>query len=112
MSTITITDGQDVVKDPNEVKVYTFDWGTDNLATGVTIASMTITVTALYPAGDTSLTASTASPLGIQSGSRTVKAQLSAGTLGARYQVTNQIITSETPAQTKEKSFYVQMQDS
>lgn len=38
---------------------------------------------------------------------RTTQVRLSGGTLGQLYEVANKIVTSETPSQTKEKSFRV-----
>lgn len=106
---ITVDDGTLVLKDPSDVKTYTFDWDAENLPSGVTISSQTTTVTALEPStSDTALTVSTSgSGLGVLTGSRKVGVRLSAGTLGQKYQVTNEIVTSETPAQTKQRSFFV-----
>lgn len=112
MATVTIYDGDEDVKDPADVRVYTFDWNAENLAVSATIASQTTTVSAVRPSGDTALTVTTTgSGLGIQAGSRTVKCKLSGGTLGALYRVTNTITTNETPAQIKERSFYVRVED-
>jgi hypothetical protein len=106
---LTVSDGALVTKDPSDVKVYTFDWDAENLAAAVTISSQTVTVTAIAPSTtDASLVASTTGTnLGIVSSSRKVAVKLSGGTLGQLYEVTNQIVTSETPAQTKERSFRV-----
>lgn len=106
MST-TVDAGATITKDPSDIRVYTFDWSEDNLPVGVTIASQTVTVTALAPSTtDTALVASTTgSGLGITGSSRKVTLQLSGGTLGQLYQVTSEIVTSETPAQTKQQSF-------
>lgn len=106
---ITVDDGAQITKDPASVQVYTFDWDAANLATGVTITSFTIAITAIAPSTtDAILTAvSTGSGLGILTGSRKIAVKLSAGTLGQAYEVTCQIVTSETPAQTKERSVRV-----
>lgn len=112
MATVTIYDGDIDIKDPADVRVYTFDWDAENLATSATIVSQTTTATALHPSGDTALTVTTTgSGLGIQSGSRKVKCKLSGGTLGATYRITNTITTNETPAQIKERSFLVRIED-
>lgn len=108
---LTVNDGALLVKDPSDISVYTFDWDNEHLALGVTIASQTTTVTGL--SGDittTPLTVSTSSPLGIQALSRTVKLKLSAGALESKWRVDQAIVTSETPAQTKERSFYVRIE--
>lgn len=107
---ITVNDGTLILKDPSDVSTYTFDWD-DALATSVTIASITCGVVAL--GGDTTttpLTLSTASPLGIQSGSRTVKVQLTAGAVGSKWRVNCKVVTSETPAQTRERSFFLKLE--
>lgn len=108
----TVSDGATILKDPTDVSTYTFDWGTNHLAAAVTIASQTTTVTGI--SGDitlTPLTVLTTSPLGIQALSRTVKLKLSAGALGSKWRVDQAIVTSETPAQTKERSFFVKLQE-
>ncbi len=102
MSTVTIVPGSLVTKDPAESKVYEFDWDTSSLATSVTIVTSTFTITALKPANDTALTKDTPT---IMAGSRTTQIRLIGGTLGARYEIANTIVTNETPAQTKERSF-------
>ena len=112
MASVTIYDGDVDVKDPADVRVYTFDWDTENLAQSVTISSQTTAVAAVRPSGDTSLIVTTSgSGLGIQTGARTVKCKLSGGTLGALYRVTNTITTNETPSQIKERSFFVRVED-
>ena len=100
---VTIQPGGLVVKDPADVRVFVFDWS-DNLATAVTIVTSTMTITAIRPSTDTALTKDNA---GILTGSRSTSVRLAAGTLGALYEVANTIVTSETPAQTKERSFHV-----
>lgn len=107
MSTITIHEGQLVTKDPADVKVYTFDWDTENLAVGVTIVALssTWTITAIRPSKvDTALTKDQES---ILAGSRKTQLRLSGGTLGQTYEIANKIRTSETPFQEKERSFRV-----
>lgn len=66
-------------------------------------------MTAIAPStSDTALTATTSgSGLGIVGSSRQYAVKLSGGTLGQLYEVTSQITTSETPAQTKERSIRV-----
>jgi hypothetical protein len=109
----TIHDGGLVIKDPADVEVYQFDWDTDpGLPTSVTIATQTVTATAISPSDATALTlTSSGTGLGIQSGSRKVNVKVAGGDAGARYVLTNQVITSETPARTRERSFYVLVQD-
>jgi hypothetical protein len=105
MSTIVIQDGDQVTKDPADIKVYKFDWDTNNLAATVTIGTSTWTITPIYPSTtDAVLTKDQES---ILAGLRTTQVRLSAGTLGQIYEIANKVVTSETPAQTKERSFRV-----
>jgi hypothetical protein len=105
MATVTITNGDLVGKDPADIKVYTVDWDTNNLAPAVTIQTSTWTITAIEPSTtDALLTKDSES---ILAGNRTTQVRLTAGTLGQKYAIANKIVTNETPAQTKERSFYV-----
>jgi len=104
---LTVDDGALIVKDPSDVTVLVFDWDATHLAAGVTIATSTWTITALQPASDTALTKDEPS---ILTGDRKTQVRLTAGTLGALYQLDNRIVTSETPAQTKERSIQVLVQ--
>ncbi len=97
--------GQLIIKDPNSIEPQGFDW-TDFLAelgVGVTIATSTWTVSG----PDSVLTLANDS---ILSGSLRTKAFLSAGTLGARYTVTNRIVTNSSPSVTEDASFKVLVQ--
>lgn len=107
---LTIENGGTAVKDPSDISVYAFDWNTDHLAAGVTISTSTFAVSAVKPTTATVPTLNTDSPLGIQAGSRTTKVKVTGGTAGALYRVTNTIITSESPAQTKERSFNLKVE--
>lgn len=101
---LTIDDGGLIVKDPSDVAVYVFDWATANLAAGVTITSCDFLVTALRPTTATLPTLTeTGSGLGILAGNRTTAVKVTGGTLGARYELSNTIVTSETPAVTKNR---------
>lgn len=106
---ITVDDGATITKDPSDVRVYTFDWDADNLAAAVTISSFTVTIEALYPStSDAALTKiDSGTGLGIVSSSRQVAVKLSGGTEGQTYRVSCQVVTSEAPAQTKERSFFL-----
>lgn len=109
MSTVTIYPGDLVLKDPADIKVYQVDWDAQNLAIGATITQSTWTVTAIAPStSDTALTKDQESVLG---GNRKTQVRLSAGTLNQRYEIANKIVTSESPAQTKERSFQVLVQN-
>ena len=104
MSSVTVKPGDQIIKDPSDVRVIVFDWDADNLATSVTIVTSTFTITAVRPAADTALTKDNAS---ILSGTRKTQVRVSAGTVGALYELTNTIVTNESPAQTKEYSIRI-----
>jgi len=91
--------------DPSDIKTYEMTWD-DNLATGVEISTSTFTIVAIRQAGVTALTKDNE---GLVTGNRRSKLRLNAttATLGDRYEVANKIVTNETPAQTKERSFFV-----
>ena len=100
---ITIEDGGLVVMDPSDVSVYTFDWDTRHLEASVTISTSSFSIAVITP-GYSALTKDNES---ILSGSRKTSVRLSAAVLGVKYRIQNQIVTNETPPQTKERSFYV-----
>jgi hypothetical protein len=105
MSTVIIENGDLVPKDPADIKVYVFDWDTSNLAATVTISTSTWTITPISPSiTDAVLTKDQES---ILAGSRKTQVRLTAGTLGQIYEIANKVVTTETPAQTKERSFRV-----
>lgn len=98
-----IQSGGLVVKDPNSIEVFVVDWDRENLPEGVTITSSEWEISGR----DAVLTSDQTSVI---SGSRKAQVRLSAGTLGYKYTVTNRIVTNETPAQTKDASFSVLIQ--
>jgi hypothetical protein len=104
---VTVSDGALITKDPSDVPVLVFDWDASHLASGVTITTSTFTITALKPSADTALTKDQPS---ILSGSRKTQIRLAAGTLGALYRLDNTIVTSESPAQTKERSVKIKVE--
>jgi hypothetical protein len=109
MATVTLRPGALVVKDPADIKVYVVDWDTENLADSVTISTSTWTITPISPStSDSALTKDQESKL---AGDRKTQVRLTAGTLGQTYEIANRIVTSETPAQTKERSFRVLIQN-
>lgn len=89
-----------VTKDPNAIEVFVMDWDAEHLATGVTITTSDWEISG----PDSALTQDQDS---ILSGNRKAQVRLTAGTVGKVYTVTNRIVTSETPAQTKDASFSV-----
>ncbi len=104
----SVPDGALVTKDPSDVSVYVFDWDVTHLDEAVTISSSEFTITALRPSGNAALTKDQES---ILSGNRKTRLRLSGGTKGAKYRIDNKIVTSETPAQTKERSFLLLVED-
>ena len=122
MSLIVVRNGALVTKDPSDEKVYCFDWDGDNLAPTVTISTSTFTITAISPSiVDTALTkdsevkltaaqATTALQRTVALNDRATQLRLKVGTLGQTYEIANKIVTTETPAQTKERSFRVLIQ--
>jgi hypothetical protein len=94
-----------IVKDPNASEVYTVVWDREHFAAQPTvqIATSTFTITG----SDAVLTKDNEV---ILTGNRQTQLRLLAGTLGVKYTVTNRIITNETPAQTKDASFKVLIQ--
>ena len=123
MSLVVIRSGALVTKDPSDSKVYVFDWDGSNLAPGVSISTSTFTVTAISPSTvDTALTKDSEARLTAEEASaalqrtvaidnRATRLRLTAGTLNQSYEIANRIVTSETPAQTKERSFKVLIQN-
>lgn len=97
---MTVRPGHLFQQDPDaSVLTYEMQWA-DWLATGAQIATSFWVVSG----PDTTLTAT--------NNGFTVNAtsvQLSNGTMGRRYRVTNQIATNETPPQTEQRSFFVRM---
>jgi hypothetical protein len=118
VSLLVVRDGALVTQDPNDVRVYIFDWDTDNLAEDVTISSHTFTITRLRGAASPALSKDSEAILtawtddaGHDYGAlRTTRVRLSGGALGAVYRIDETIVTSESPAQTKERSFRLSIQ--
>jgi hypothetical protein len=107
MATLIVRDGALVTQDPSDVRVYVFDWDTDNLADGVLITSSVFTVTRLSGAASPALTKDSES---IQAGSRRTEVRLLDGVRGGLYQIDNTITTNESPFQVKERHFKLLIQ--
>ena len=122
MSLIIVRNGALVTKDPSDEKVYCFDWDADNLAPTVTIGTSTWTITPISPSTTdavltkdseiklTAAQATTAVGHIVTLNDRATQLRLKVGTLGQIYEIANKIVTTETPAQTKERSFRVLIQ--
>lgn len=110
MSSTTIYPGQLVLMDPNDKRLFNFDWDTLNLETGVEITTSTFTITALKQIGVTALTKDNEV---ILSGNRSTQLRLLAttGTVGDKYEIANKIVTNENPSEQKERSFKVLIQN-
>jgi len=106
----TIRSGEQLTLDPSDKGVIVFDWDAENLADAVTISTSTFTITTLKQGGTMVLTKDSES---IVSGNRKTQLRLLAttATSGDKYQVHNKIVTAESPAQEKERSFFVLVQD-
>jgi hypothetical protein len=111
MSTITVRPDAIIEKDTNEQRVIEFDWDADNLATSATITTSTWTITVVRPATEFPIALANDNNSIVPTANRKTQTRLTGGTLGSLYHVTNQIVTNETPTQTKERSIYVQVID-
>lgn len=114
MSTITVQDGALVPKDPADVKVYQFDWHTRNLAASAVIANSTWTITAIKPSTTDATLMKDQEFILAGSGAEILRktlVRLTGGTLGQLYEISNRIVTSEDPSQTKERSFRILIQN-
>jgi len=110
VSTVDIRPLNVIEKDANESRVIVFDWNESNLAATVTISTSTWIITALRPSNESPV-ALLNDNASILSGSRKTQTRLTAGTLGSEYRVTNRVVTSESPSQTKERSIVVSVVD-
>lgn len=110
MSTVTIVPGDQVTFDPNDKRSITFDFDQLNLAATATLASWLITITPIQQNGATVLTKDNEALL---AGNRKIIARFLAttATLGDRYQISVKGVTSETPAQEKEYSIFILVQN-
>lgn len=108
MSIPMIRPGGLITKGPTEEEVYLMDWDDEHLAAGVTIVQSTWAITRERGATTGLMTFDSAS---IPVGSRTTQVRLKGGTAGQRFDVSNTIVTNETPARTKDRSFKVLIQD-
>lgn len=104
----TVDDGQLITKDPGDSSVYVFDWDARHLATGATITTSTFALSAIKPSDATLPTKDNPS---ILSDNRRTQVRVIGGTLGATYELTNTIVTNESPAQTKERSVRIKIEN-
>lgn len=95
---MSVSPGYTYRKDPNELLVREMDWS--DFLGSAEIASSVWTITG----SDAVLTQDNDSTV---AGNQQTRVRLKVGTLGVTYQVSNRIVTNETPAQTVERSFFV-----
>lgn len=111
---LIVDDGQLVPMDPADKTNFKFDWSTSHLNTGVTIATSTMTIRAIAPTTGTGLTKDNESIIAAAPySSRWTSLRLIAGgdtVVGHMYEVANTIVTDESPAQTKQRSFRVRIE--
>lgn len=109
-ATVVVSPGGFVTLDPNDQRLFTFDWDTLNLEPGVTIATSTFTITTLRQSGPTALTKDNEIIL-VGGRSSQVRLLATTATLGDRYEVANKIVTNEIPSEQKERSFKVSIEN-
>lgn len=95
--------GDLIIKDPSSIEPQGFDW-TDYLAE---FATTELIVTSTWTVSGPDAVLTTSSP-SIVTGSLKTQVLLSAGTVGRKYTVTNQIVT--TSSYTDDRSFVVLVQ--
>lgn len=110
MSQVTIIPGRTIRMDPSDKKVLVFDFDALNLPSGVELSSQSITITAIRQSGGTALTNDNAA---LVTGNRKVSTRLLAttATRGDKYRVSCKGTTNESPAQEKEYSVFVVIED-
>lgn len=123
MSVTVLSPPASIGLDPSDVRTIAFDWDRKSLRAGVTISTSTWTITAIKQSGVTALTKDTPSILSAADAttvcertvaiSRVTQVRLIATTAteGDDYEVTNTIVTSETPTQTKTLSCVVRVRN-
>lgn len=106
---ITIDDGGLETQDPNDQRVYVFDWDVKNLGASVQLTGAgTFTMSVVTGDNTTPLTKDQESLL---TGNRKTQVRLAGGTLGTLYKIDNQVVTNESPAQTKNRHFLLKVED-
>jgi hypothetical protein len=110
MSTVTIHPGALVIFDPSDKRTILFDFDLSLAATTQLAAAPTVTITPVRQGGVGVLTMDS---LVLLAGNRTGQARFLAttATAGDKYQVSVKGVTTETPPQDKEKSFFILIQN-
>jgi hypothetical protein len=104
---VTTRPGATLQKDPDEILVYEFDW-TDAVQEMSAVATISSSTWAFEVDPDGALTKDQDA---IVTGSLKTRIRLSAGTVGKLYRLANKIVTNESPAQTLERSIWIQVKD-
>lgn len=109
--------------DPGDTRTIAFDWDRKSLREGVTITTSTFTITAIRQSGATALTKDNPSILNAVDATAALERDVEASrvtqvrvigstaTEGDLYELANTIVTSESPAQTKEQSVRILIQN-
>jgi len=110
MSVEVIQPGDQVTKDPTDKAVWAFDWDSHIHADAELAATGTFTVTCVSAPREASPTLAVAN-VSFITGNRKVQFRLTGGRAGTLYKVAHHIVTNETPANERERSFFVQVSD-
>lgn len=122
MSVQTVRPGDLVVFDPSDIRVIVFDHR-DQLRSGVAVSSVVFTITAIRQIGsaltkdnESRLTAAQATAaleetVTDDNVATQVRLLATTATLGDEYSLAAKIVTNESPAQTKEQSIRILIQD-
>lgn len=109
MSTIHVSDGDLIIKDPDSTEIYQFSWD-DVLPVGSTISVSAFLITLVRYTGATTedaaaLASLTQSATAIHVAGRMTQVTVAGSTLGAEYQATNRVTL--TDGQVKDGSFHI-----
>ena len=99
---MAIQPGLTLIKDPDAVLPYEFDWSEWLDAAEIDTSDFIIS------GADSGLAEDSASVL---AGNTSTRIVLSGGTVGVKYRVTNRIVTNETPARTDDRSFFISVKE-
>lgn len=102
-----IDDGGLVVQDPGDAAVYNVDWS-EHFDASVNLTDSQFSLTVL--SGTAGLATDSSAKTGLITQIRVVN-PLGPVLKGSLFQVTNQVTTDETPAQTKQRSWQILIED-
>jgi hypothetical protein len=107
---MSIKPGATVTKDPNSILVYKWNWS-DWLVGAAIISSSTFSVDS-NPDSNLTLDSEaiiTSDPDTSIADNTWTRVRLTGGTVGQKYLVRNRVVTNESPAQTDDRSIWVQI---